>query len=470
MLRRNLSLIIHSFLIITLTLLISSCANQLPPSGGEDDKIPPKIITIIPKPNTTNFKDNKIIFKFDEYVDRRSFEESFYISPQPKGKMKFNWSGKEVEIEFSNSLDKNKTYVITIGKDLKDVRGGNKVETPITFAFSTGEKIDQGGISGKVYSDNYERVKILCYLKNGKTENKLNPEKNLPDFITQVSGDGSYKFTNLPEGSYRLFAIIDEDRNNLFDKDVDKIAVLSKDYTLSKDNNEIKDINFLLKDFEINKSGREFLKLLKPDSINFIYSNISNNEKNIPQDFKFYFYFKNNSLTKSDIVNNLSLIDSSSNKSYRLIFNWLNDSLLEIFSTEKFNSSSDLKFIIDLTKTKMNYRYSLNFKTADISSFGKVSGEIKSEREIKAPIFVKLFNKNNKFISYTKELLDTFSFRFENVLEGDYILFSFIDGNENSRFDGGKYYPFAPSEEFFIFEKDLKIKASWDVNNVFIKY
>lgn len=447
-----------------------SCANQLPPSGGDDDKTPPKIISVYPKDNSINFKDSKLKFRFDEYVDRRSFEESFFISPKPNGGYEFDWSGKEVEVEFPGQLDKNKTYVVIIGKDLKDIRGGNSIASPVSVAFSTGSKIDKGNISGTVFSDNNERVKILAYLKAGKTEDSLNPERNIPDYILQVSPEGSYAFTNLPEGEYRLFAVSDEDRNNLFDKDLDKIAILPDDYKLSKDSNEIRGLNFLLKDFELKKNGKEFLNQLKGDTLNYIYSNISNGDKNIPPDYRFYFYFKNTSLKKADMVNNFSISDTVSGKSYRLVFNWLNDSLLEVFSTEKFSFSSVLKLSIDLTNTGKKYLYERIFSVAGRNSFGKISGKIISDEKILPPVFVNLYNKDNKFISYTAKITDSSMFAFNEVLEGSYILFSFADENNDGKPDKGNYYPFKPSEKFIIYDKELKVKGGWNVENVFIEF
>ena len=458
------------YIIISVTLYFYSCANQLPPSGGDDDKTPPEIISIYPKPNSINYKDNKLRFKFDEYVDRRSFEESFFISPKPKGGYEFDWSGKEVEVKFSKALDKNKTYVIIIGKDLKDIRGGNALASPLSFAFSTGSRIDKGNISGMVFSDNYDRVKILAYLKDGKTEDSLNPGNNIPDYILQVSPDGSYEFTNLPDGEYRIFAVSDEDRNNLFDKDLDKIAVLSDDLRLAKDSNTVSGLNFLLKDFDINKTGKEFLDLLKADSISFIYSNISNGDNNIPPDYRFYFYFKNTSLKKADMVNNFSITDTVSSKSYRLVFNWLNDSLLEVFSTEKFSLSSGMKLTIDLLNTDKKYSYERKFTVAGRNSFGKLSGKIISDEIILPSVYVKLYNKENKFITYSIKISDTALFAFDEVLEGNYILISFIDENGDGRIGKGEYYPFRSAERFIIYDKELKVKGGWNVENVFLKY
>ncbi|MEO8663849.1 MAG: Ig-like domain-containing protein [Ignavibacteria bacterium] len=458
------------FFSIIISFILYGCANQLPPSGGDDDRIPPKIIYIYPKPNSVNFHDNKIILRFDEYVDRRSLEESFLISPKPDGETEFNWSGKEVEIGFSRPLRMDKTYVIVIGNELRDVRGSNTITSPVSFAFSTGDKIDDGSISGKVLSDNFERIKIMAYIKSGKQEDSLNPEINLSDYIKQVSPDGSYKLSNLPDGAFRLFAITDEDRNNLYDKDIDKISILPKDLILTNDSNNIEEVNFLLKSFEPDKFSKDFISLLQPDSLNFISANIKNNEKDIPPDYRFYFYFRNNKLTKPDIVNNFTLKDTASDQVYRPVFNWINDSLVEVFTNEKLKSASSFEITIDLSATAGNYIYKVRFHTAANNSFGKLSGKIITEGIPLYPVYVQLFNKENVFISYSKKITDSIGFSFDEILAGNYTLFSFMDKDENGRFDKGNYFPFTPAEGFIIYGTELKIKGGWNIDNVFLNY
>ena len=65
-------------------ILFSSCANQLPPGGVEDDKMPPEIKSIIPRACTVNFKGRSVKIVFNEYFDRRIFEEAFLISQKQK--------------------------------------------------------------------------------------------------------------------------------------------------------------------------------------------------------------------------------------------------------------------------------------------------------------------------------------------------------------------------------------------------
>ena len=57
--------------------LISGCANQLPPGGGEVDTIPPKIEEYYPANGSINFNDDYISFDFSEYVDKNSFKDVY---------------------------------------------------------------------------------------------------------------------------------------------------------------------------------------------------------------------------------------------------------------------------------------------------------------------------------------------------------------------------------------------------------
>ena len=99
-----------------------------------------------------------------------------------------------------------------------------------------------------------------------------------------------------------------------------------------------------------------------------------------------------------------------------------------------------------------------------------MSGEVKSDSGLTSDVFIKLYNKENSFITYSQKINDTAGFKFEEVLEGKYILFSFMDANGNGDFDKGNYYPFIASEKFIIYEKDLDVKGGWNVENVFLKY
>ena len=103
---------LNGVVILAASLALFSCANQQPPGGGDEDKTPPKVTIVSPKPNSTNFRGNSLIFEFNEYIDRRSFQDAFRTSPQVKGDIEFSWGLKDVEVRFPKDLDKidpNKT-------------------------------------------------------------------------------------------------------------------------------------------------------------------------------------------------------------------------------------------------------------------------------------------------------------------------------------------------------------------------
>lgn len=466
----NLAVYIKFFLTIFI-LFFFGCANQLPPSGGDDDTTPPKVLKISPAPNSLNYSGNSIRIEFSEYIDRRSFKDALFISPKPSGELNFNWSGSGVEIEFPKDLSKNTTYSIVVGKGLKDIHN-NSITAPIQFAFSTGSNIDNGKISGKVYSQKTDNLMIFAYINKDISDTSLNPNKKFPDFFTQVNEKSQFSFDHLPVEKFRLFALKDNNKNLLYDVGADEIAVLSEDIDIS-DTLKKYEANFLFPDFLTDDNylySGKYISTLSGDTSNSIFSSLKNNDINIPIDARFIYYFKNNKVSRFDIAENLKLLDTASKKYYRMHFNWASDTVLEITATEEFKYSAPMKFIFDLNNTKLRMNYEIFFNTADERKLGNISGKVGDFEKIGKPVLIKLYNQNNNLIYYSKLLESDSLFGFKKVPEGQYILFSFSDGNNNRQYDYGIPYPFKPSEKFIVFEPILNLKGGWNIENVFIKF
>ena len=164
-------------------------------------------------------------------------EESVFISPYV-GELEFDWSGREVEIRFSELLKSNTTYVVNIGTDVVDVRNRNRMAQAFTLAFATGATIDRGVIGGTVYpakeGEKPEGVMMFAYQIDGASSDTLDPRSLRPDYITQTGKDGTFLLTHLQMGRYRLFAVRDEFRNLLYDPEADDYGVLPYDIKLSE--------------------------------------------------------------------------------------------------------------------------------------------------------------------------------------------------------------------------------------------
>lgn len=476
------------YILIFPLLLISSCAIQQPPPGGEDDKIPPKITGFTPANNTLNFKGDSFEIEFDEYVDRRSFRDALVITPKPKGELIFDWSGKSVEVSVKGGFERNRTYLITIGKGFKDLRGGNQLTQPFSFAFATGPKIDKGKISGRVYDFNrltkaenlFRDVVMTAYLVNeGKS---MNPETDEPDFILPVNEDGSFLFQSLPEGEYLLFALLDADRNYRYDTTFEFISL--PDRMINAVENEVPekleflmDINptFITRNiygifnpekitYRGTNSGFDYLlKKLNTDSIDYFYSSAASDQKNISTLTHFIFYFKNNTVPKFDILSSFSLKTKESEIKSYLNFNSVNDSLLDVTIQNPLINSQTYLLSLDINTEEKKYSREIEFKSPSERDFGSLKIILTGTEEKKYSVY--LINKADELIFKRIVLEEGFKYDFMNLTEGEYILFAFEDTNGNGFYDFGAYSPFEPAERFYFHPEDIKIKGGWTIEN-----
>ena len=75
-------------LTISLYIIISSCAQFVPPTGGPKDITPPNLTESIPKNETLNYKQKTIRLVFDELIDASSLRQELIITPQPNQHLK----------------------------------------------------------------------------------------------------------------------------------------------------------------------------------------------------------------------------------------------------------------------------------------------------------------------------------------------------------------------------------------------
>ena len=221
---------------LTAFFLLCNCARQAPPPGGPPDETPPEIIEVHPAPNAIQVNRNtRIAFRFSEKIDLRSFETAFFIAPDPslqdpaRRPLRFHGGGQQLEVEFPDSLRANTTYVVTVGTDLRD-RRNNRMEESFSFAFATGEHIDQGKLEGQVFDQNPAGILILSYRLD--ETRAPNPAIDFADFFTQTGKHGGFALTHLAPGKYRVFAIVDQFSDRLYNRGEDKLGVPARDFTI----------------------------------------------------------------------------------------------------------------------------------------------------------------------------------------------------------------------------------------------
>ena len=224
-------------------LILMGCASQRPPSGGPVDKTAPDIVEVFPEPNATMVPlESSVEMLFSERMNNKTVEDAIFISPRSAELPEYKWSGRRLKIVFPESLRENRTYVLTIGTDAEDLRR-NRLSRSFHLAFSTGEELDDGRISGRVYSrSGMEGIIVGAYGMNG--ENGLNPSEKYADYVTQCNSEGDFQLSYISPGMYRLFAVGDADRDLKYARGIEAVGVTTRDVVISDSGKSVNGINF----------------------------------------------------------------------------------------------------------------------------------------------------------------------------------------------------------------------------------
>jgi len=554
------------FCLISPAILFNNCASIQAPSGGPRDTTSPYIEVYYPISKTTNFKEKIIRFEFSKYMNKTKVIEN--ISIIPKVNLGYDWSGKELEIEFMEDLKENTTYALTIGADYVD-HLGNKPQESFTMFFSTGDVIDSGKIEGKIIDDKTSGLFLFAYQIDNLNIDTLDITKHKPDYKLPIGTSGNFSLLALKPGKYRLLAIEDKFSDDVFDFGLDRIGIPKNDVVVSYDsaspnilikmgsiidtmppkpvdvaciNNRAIEVTF---DEEVNT------KTITPNS--FFVIDTNGIEKNrfefVSSTSKFskklLFYTKNDVTIAEkyylkiglpneicDSLGNCMTMDTLQLAFYgdttkiletpRIIFKNLKDSTTQlipdngiefsvnipiklnwesIFKISKKGNSSALAFKVEeiysgnwkinlekgfdfggsynlelntkfieginsINGTDTIYKYFLKF--TDKPSLSIVKGKYENLTDCKSNLLISMIEKTNKkrFIALLSE---NNSIAFENVEAGNYRFECFCDTNGNGILDSGYPNPFVFGEEFYFLDKELLVKAKWDIEDLLLK-
>lgn len=204
-----------------------SCANtQTPPSGGPKDTIPPVIEEIYPALGQTNVPTHKTQLKieFNEYVQVKD-PKSLFLSPPLEKAPKYKMKGKSVIVYFESDLDSSRTYTLDLTNAIGDNNEGNMFPG-FTLVFSTGDRIDSMMVTGVVQDCNslkpLKGATVLMYKDHADSAVFL----KRPDAAVKTDEWGFFSIRNIQDTLYRMYALIDENNNNMYDPETEKIAFI----------------------------------------------------------------------------------------------------------------------------------------------------------------------------------------------------------------------------------------------------
>ena len=237
-------------------LMIAACATQVAPTGGPEDKLPPRVAGVSPAPKTANHPNELYVkLEFDEWINASIPRGAITISPPIEKKLKYEVHGKTLEVYSRAELDTGTTYTVTFAGGIKDLRG-NALAKPFQVVFSTGATIDSLTLNGRVMvSDSLVRKKsypsVGLYLMGPERESKRYLEKyrdtvtkvldslpmltkEEPLYLTAADSIGNFSFTGLKAGRYRVVAFVDGNGNHKIEPSSELAGVWISDLALSE--------------------------------------------------------------------------------------------------------------------------------------------------------------------------------------------------------------------------------------------
>ena len=209
-----------------ITLYIIACATIVTPTGGPKDVTPPKMTSSQPKKFSTNFKGNKLVLTFDEYVALKTPEKFMLISPPLSKIPDIKLKGHSVVVKLEDSLRSNTTYNFYFGDAIVDITENNPTKN-FNFAFSTGPEIDSLSLSG-IVTDAFTRMPVkeaLVLLYNDFADSL--PMKQIPTYVSRTNEKGHFMLNNLASGKYRAVALIDKNSDYMYDLPTEMIGFSS---------------------------------------------------------------------------------------------------------------------------------------------------------------------------------------------------------------------------------------------------
>ena len=443
------------------TVGISGCAQIGMPTGGLKDSLAPVLVTAVPALNSTNFKGNKIVFTFNEYVDVQDAQNNVLVSPFPKTNPQISFKLKTVTVKIKDTLLANTTYAINFGNAIRDNNEGNPYKN-FTYVFSTGNTIDSLKLRGKVLMAESGKADstLVALLYRNAPDSAV--ETRRPDYLAKLDKLGNFTFINLSAGSYKLYALKDGDGGKTYNSKIEPFAFNDTDVMVADSTAPV--TMYAYAEEKDNKS--------KPTASQ------NNITAKAPADKKIKF---STSLTASlqSLLAPLSLSFSKPLKSFddkKIILTdssfrkidgvtMLLDSTKKILNlTVKWTEDFDYRLIINkeaATDTMGNQFFktdTIRFKSKRESDYGNLLIRFTNYQQAKHPVLQ--FFKGDEMIASAAITGTTWS---DKLFEpGEYEIRILYDENKNGKWDPGNYTKKIQPEKAVTLEKKITVRANWD--------
>ena len=446
---------------IILAALLSSCGQQVAPTGGPRDSIPPKLVAALPEYGAKNFKGNKITLVFDEYISLDNPYEKLTYSPTPKINPNAEGKLKTITVKLKDTLEENTTYSIDFGEAIKDINENNILKN-FTYTFSTGTYIDSSYFTGNVIIAETGKVDstMIAVLHQQMDDSAVAKEK--PRYYTRLKGDGSFIFRNLRPGKYNVFAIKDADGGKKYDQSSELIAFLNSPINIGTDTAAT------LYAFE---ALQEVKPTPKPSPKPTATSKKTEDKR---------LRFGNNlDGSRQDLLSKFILttehplkkIDSAKVRFTDKDFKAIPGFAISMDSTGKqliidhkwtentaYNLILEKDFATDTLDNRFMKTDTIGFSSKKESDYGSIDLRIANIDSNQHPIL--LLTKDNKIFLQQQIVQEKYKIKLFNP--GEFQISVLFDSNNNGKWDTGNYWKKLQPEKVVARKQTLQIRANWD--------
>ncbi len=436
-----------------LTVTSSGCAQIGAISGGDKDTLPPVLVASSPKLPATNVNSNRISITFDEYITLQELQTNLIISPYPQLIPEINSRLKTINIKLKDSLLPNTTYSIQFGSAIRDVNENNAAKD-FTYVFSTGNHIDSLSLSGKliIAETGKPDSTLIIMLYRNAVDSTVQTKK--PNYITNIKGDGSFEFKNLPAEKFSVYALKDGDGGKTYNSKTEVFAFADSAVTVN-DNTTPVTLYAFAEEKKEKTPAKTTAQKTAPKKLRYAAS-VAGQAQDLRSNLELTFTNKIKQYDSTKII----LADSNYNP---LPVSFSLDSNLLVIKT-KWAEDFDYRLIVkkdavtDIADSSLFKTDTIRFKTKSSANYGNVVLRF-NKVDTAAHMILQFVQGDQLKESFP---LNTKEWNYKLFPPGEYEIRILYDENNNGKWDPGSYTKKLQPEKVVALPKKFAVKENWD--------
>jgi len=375
--KNNRHLVKHLFvrLLFLLVILVQtfSCASVSAPTGGPEDKLPPRVSgTTLPSGAINQNVNLDLTLQFDEWIIQKPPNGAVAISPPISGRLRVEANGDKLRIFSTAPLDSNTTYTLTVTNAIKDLQG-NPLEKPFQILFSTGSFLDSLKVNFSVLLQDSlnmrKKFPVVAFYPIGEIrshkgylekfrDSTLSAEldtfpritKEIPQYIAQTDSLGNGILQGMQAGLYLAAAFLDENNNQKLDatSEIAGIAAFPFELTEAKSNDSLS-LLFSLGDLDTSSFSLDAVSQRGNREIEFSFSRNTVLDSLFKQKGNCFFLNGKDTIFPSD-----SYVEMNSKNAVFLVENLKNDTL---YTARCLYAKDSLERQLDSARGSAKFRF-----------------------------------------------------------------------------------------------------------------